>query len=189
MISDLIYKNKTIIGGILILIIVFGALLLIFARDKEKEEIKITKSQDSNIVIIDIEGAVNNPGIYKLEIGSLIQDAINLAGGLTDEADHDRIAKDINRAQELKNGQKIYLPPKSSVPQGSVSGTETSGMININTAGAEELDSLPGIGPAYAQRIIDYRVENGGFSSIEGIMEVRGIGEKTFEKIKDRITI
>jgi len=188
MILDFIYNKRTLIGGILILVILIGSGFLIFSFNN-KDEIQTEKPD--NEISIDIEGAVKNPGVYKIKEGSLIQDAINMAGGLGENADNELIAKDINRAEVLKNNQKILIPVKIETSQ-QVAGAETSaqnsGKININSASLEQLDSLPGIGPVYAQRIIDYRKKK-LYSSIEEIMEIQGIGEKTYLKFKDLITI
>lgn len=189
MITDFIYKHKTIIGLILVAIIVIGAGLLLYSSNRHNE--KIATELNVNEITVDIEGAVKNPGVYKLKEGSLIQDAINLSGGLSENADNELIAKDINRAEILKNNQKILIPTKIQASQ-EVAGTNTSiqnsAKININTATLEQLDTLPGIGPVYAQRIIDYRKKK-QFASLEEIMEIQGIGDKTFAKFKDLITI
>ncbi len=188
MLLDYIYQKRTLIGGILIGVIVIGAGVLLYSYNSREQ---ITTTQNQNEITVDIEGAVNNPGVYKLKDGSLIQDAINLAGGLSDRADNELMAKEINRADVLKNNQKILIPIKIEASQ-QVAGTETSAQnsdkININSATLEQLDSLPGIGPVYAQRIIDYRKKK-SFSSLEEIMEIQGIGEKTFAKFRDLITI
>ncbi|MCX6811918.1 MAG: helix-hairpin-helix domain-containing protein [Candidatus Berkelbacteria bacterium] len=187
MILDFIYKKRTLIGGLLILIILIGVGIILYSVNKNKEGIKTTSNETE--ITIDIEGAVKNPGVYKLKNGSIIQDAINVAGGFNETADNELASKDINRAEILKNNQKILIPFKTQIqatPQ--TAGETTSIKININTASLEQLDSLPGIGPVYAQRIFDYRKKK-PFSSIEEIMEIQGIGEKTFEKMKDQITI
>ena len=189
MILDFIYKKRTLIGGVLILIILIGAGLIIFSLNKNKEEIK---TADNNTeIIVDIEGAVKNPGVYKLKNGNIVQDAINAAGGLNENVDNDLMAKDINRAETLKNNQKLLIPILAHTSQ-QVAGTNTetvsAGKINLNTARLEQLDSLPGIGQVYAQRIIDYRKKK-QFSSTQEVMEIQGIGEKTYEKIKELITI
>jgi competence protein ComEA len=149
-----------------------------------------------------ITGAVVKSDVYFLPAGSIIKDAIAAAGGLTAEADPERI----NQALELKDQQQIHVPrlgetnPPPPVQGGStnseipskngetVPGSPT-GAINLNTATLEQLDSLPGIGPAIAQRIIDYREKVGKFTRIEDITEVSGIGEVTFAKIKDLIVV
>jgi competence protein ComEA len=152
-----------------------------------------------------VTGAVANSDVYFLPAGSIIKDAITAAGGFTADADPERI----NQALELQDQQQIHVPRQGeanapppiqggpTVPQlssspgagNSRSGSVTGGLININVATLEQLDTLPGIGPAIAQRIIDYRESSGGFKAVEDITEVSGIGEATLAKIKDLITV
>lgn len=182
---EYIYKHKTTIGIMLVIIIGLGAGLIIYSTERSKDNLAALEEKIE--LAIDVEGAIKNPGVYTLKNGSLIQDAINAAGGLLDSADNELLAKDLNRAEPLKNNQKINIPFKIEATS-QVAGEEISNKININTATLEQLDSLPGIGPVYAQRIIDYRKKK-SFSSLEEIMEIQGIGEKTFEKFKDLICI
>ncbi|UCC90054.1 MAG: helix-hairpin-helix domain-containing protein [Anaerolineales bacterium] len=133
--------------------------------------------------------------MYWLRPGSIVKDAIGAAGGAADDADLVRI----NLAQELHDQERLYVPRvgESDAPPPVTGGEPTppigelapSHKININTATAAELDTLPGIGPAFAQRIIDYRDANGPFQSIEEIILVSGIGNATYDKIKDLITL
>ncbi|MEA3459697.1 MAG: helix-hairpin-helix domain-containing protein, partial [Chloroflexota bacterium] len=134
-------------------------------------------------------GAVANPDVYTLPPESTIKDAVQAAGGPTEKADLNRI----NLAQRVHDEEHIYVPevgeerlPVTSQPS---SPGRVGGKVNINTATAEELETLPGIGPAFAQRIIEYRQEKGPFASIEDIEKVKGIGEATFEKLRDLITV
>jgi len=187
-------KYKNLIGIFLVILILIGTGILIWdIRKRPQEEIEISSNSPENgEIVVDVEGAIKKPGIYRLPCGSIVEDVLKKCGGLTKEADLVKIARDMNRAERLRDGQKLYFPFKGAVASsssGSGSGATTKGKININSAGLSQLDSLPGIGPAYAQRIIDWRVANGGFKSTEEIMEVSGIGEKTYEKIKDLITI
>lgn len=157
---------------------------------------------------VDVAGAVVNPGVYELFEEARVEDALNAAGGLAGDADRGWVDKNLNLATKLADGDKLYLPkvgetsaaPGASAPVltppaavGVVSGTDaptSCSRVNINTTSAGTLDEcLSGIGPAYAQSIIDYRESHGGFKTIEEIQEVRGIGPKTFEKIKDQITV
>jgi len=144
-------------------------------------------------VIIDIAGEVINPGVYELKNTDRIDDALVAAGGLSGEADRDWVEINLNKAEKLYDGQKIYIPKvgeseKLQVKSSSVLGTSSS-IIRINSASLEDLDKLNGVGPAIAQRIIDYRTTNGGFKSVEEIKLVPGIGDKMFEKIKNEIQL
>jgi len=149
-----------------------------------------------------ITGAVANSDVYFLPQGSIIKDAIEAAGGVTSEANIERV----NQALELKDQQQIHIPrigeenPPPAVQGGqnnldrsedndSDTTPTTNSLINLNTATLEQLDTLPGIGPVIGQRIIDYRENVGGFTAIEEIIQVSGIGDATFVKIKDSITV
>ena len=174
-------------------------------EDKEIEN-KISITEDKGKIVIYVAGAVKNEGIYELDENSRIADCIEKAGGLTDDAN----IKDINLAFVLEDGMKVYIPKNSEINEvkddtstyvskenGSTNtGTSTSkntsaksSKININTANQTDLETLPGIGPSTAQKIINYRKEKGKFSSIEDIKKVSGIGESKYSKIKDYITI
>lgn len=144
-------------------------------ENRESEEV-----ETSGYIFVDIDGAVKNPGVYQLETGDRVNDAIIMAGGLTEHAS----TKNLNKARKLSDGEKIYIPTEDEIESSS----NSSGLININTASISDLMSLPGIGEVYAQRIIDYRSTK-LFGSVEEIKNIQGVGEKTFEKIKDLITI
>lgn len=150
------------------------------------------------IVYVDIGGAVKNPQLAELPAGSRVEDAIEAAGGLTKDAD----LSEVNRAALLTDGEKIYIPAEGeetaavgaagggSSGGGSVSAAGiTSGRININTADEILLQQLTGVGPVTAQKIVDYREQHGKFRAIEELKNVSGIGEKTFEKMRDDVTI
>jgi competence protein ComEA len=134
-----------------------------------------------------VSGAVSRPDVYTLPPDSIIKDAMMAAGGPTEDADLDRI----NLASPVSDGQHVYVPRLGEVdlPVQPPSDQPAPGRkININTADLATLDTLPGIGPVIAQRILDHRQANGPFDRIEGVMDVPGIGEGTFEKIRDLIT-
>ena len=153
------------------------------------------RSLSDGTIFVDIGGAVKNPMLVELPDGSRVDDAIQAAGGLKQEAD----MSSINRAEFLLDGQKVYIPSLPMDEDGNVietasgggtsSEVSASGKVNINSADSEQLQTLNGVGPATAQKIIDYRQSNGSFTSIEDIKNVSGIGDKTFEKLKDDITI
>lgn len=145
-------------------------------------------SDEISLVLVDVKGAVHLPGVYQLEASSRVIDAINIAGGLREEA----VTKHINFAKELVDEMLIYIPVEGEeiveIPQESEAGGDNQ-KININTASASELETLSGIGPQKAQGIIQYREEEGNFQTIEELTNVSGIGEKTFEKLKDAIIV
>lgn len=148
--------------------------------NKDSKETELVKQKENIYIIVDVDGAVNKPGVYELNSGDRVIDAINMAGGFTESA----YTKSINKARVLVDGEKIYISTQDEYMIES----ETNNLININTASINDLMSLPGIGEIYAERIIDYR-KNKAYGSIEEIKNIEGIGDKTFEKIKDLITI
>ncbi|WP_177194335.1 helix-hairpin-helix domain-containing protein [Trichococcus palustris] len=149
------------------------------------------------IVVVDIKGAVQNPGVYQGDENMRVVDMIALAGGLLETAD-DRA---VNLAQRITDQMVIYIPTIGEDPGTVADGNEVSQQytgtegetgsekVNINTADAAQLQTLTGIGEKKAELIIAYRKENGSFQTIEDIMEVSGIGEKTFEGFKEAITV
>ena len=141
-------------------------------------------------IVVDIAGCIKNPGVYEIAEGKRLYEVIELAGGLTKEAD----TTQINQAEILYDGQKILIPEiveydSSSGNAGLSAAITSDGRVNINLADSSELQEIPGVGPATAEKIIRYRESNGRFVIIEDIKNVDGIGDKTFEKIKDMITV
>jgi len=172
----------------------------------EKAEIKLTTKnisvtptidiQVDNKVTIDVGGEVINPGVYTLDKEARINEALIVAGGLSAKADRDWVEKNLNKAEKLVDGQKIYIPNVGEALGDRVVGRDVlqnvstnsdNKIVRLNTATAEQLDTLSGIGPSIAQKIIDYRTKNGGFKNIEELKLVSGIGDKLFEKIKDNV--
>lgn len=157
-------------------------------------------TEDKEEIAVHITGEVKKQGIIYLEKGSRVADAIKKAGGETKNAD----LSQINLAYILQDGQKIYVPNKNEEISQYI--TEKSGnndteenttsnsnkedkKVNINTANQSELDQLPGIGPSIAQKIIEYREENGNFKNIQELQNVKGIGNAKYEEIKDNVTV
>jgi competence protein ComEA len=187
-----------LILGIVLLVIGIG--MNFKSNFLEKAEIKVTSKnisptpkvdiQVNNKVKIDIAGEVIKPGVYELNNGDRIIDALVMAGGLAAKADRDWVEKNLNQAEKLVDGQKIYIPKigEEIKVDNKILG-KTDSIIRLNTATIEDLDKLTGIGPAIAQRIIDYREKNGGFKDINELKLVSGIGDKLFEKIKDEIAL
>jgi competence protein ComEA len=135
---------------------------------------------------VSVDGAVSRPGDYALAPGSLVNDAVRAAGGPNDEADLEQI----NLAQELYDGQRVHMPRAGEVlPTPTPQGLSSDGRVDINLAGAALLETLPKIGPATAQNIIEYRETQGPFETIEQIQDVKGIGPATFEGLKDLIVV
>lgn len=177
-----------------------AGLVFFVSRAPSGEPIALMPAPTKEPIAVHVIGAVPRPGLYEFAEGARVQDAIDAAGGLLSSADVDSI----NLATLLEDGQQLNIPYKAgeeSSAGGGDTGLELPGatdepssdnggeLININTATLDELDSLPGIGPTIAQRIIDYREENGPFQQIEDIMNVSGVGPSTFDQIKDLITV
>lgn len=135
-------------------------------------------------IVVYVSGAVNKSGVVKLPQGSRVQDALLAVGGITGDADTAKI----NLAEKVKDGQHIHVPSAAIGVQGAMA-AQHDDKININQADVNELDKLPGIGPAMAAKIVEYREANGGFTAIEDLKKVKGIGEAKFNKIKDKITL
>jgi competence protein ComEA len=188
-------------------------ILLVAARRPPGQPVTLAEAPTPAPVRVYVLGAVATPGVYALPRGSIVEEALRAAGGALPNAD----LSGLNLAQALQDGDRVNvaevvptatpLPPTVTVGPGTPSptppptATETptpsrslslpvsGAKVNINTATLAELDTLPRIGPAIAQRIIDYRTANGDFKRIEDIQNVRGIGPATFEQLKDLITV
>ncbi|WP_125712742.1 helix-hairpin-helix domain-containing protein [Companilactobacillus kedongensis] len=136
--------------------------------------------------VVDIQGAVKSPGVYRLKTGSIVQEAIRLAGGLNENAD----TKQINQAQKVTDQMQIVVPAVGEVSSSTgTSGTDSKKQVNINTAKVEDFQSVTGIGPKKAEKIIAFREENGNFKDLKDLTKVSGIGDKTLESLKDQLTV
>ncbi len=188
--------------GMAVGLIILGGVWLLVDFQEQASDIQFYSVQEDSkedlAVMIDIRGAIKKPGVYELDSGSRLGEAVTAAGGYSEEADLGWVDLNLNMARELSDGEKIYIPKKGQEDhlRGVSSDDSSDGVIgqsqtfvNLNSASKADLETLPGIGPSFAQRIINYRQDNGGFKSIEEIQAVSGIGEKTFEKIKGQISI
>ena len=141
----------------------------------------------STVVVVDVVGAVRRPGLYRLEQGARIADAVSRAGGATPKAD---LAL-INLAALLADGEQVVVPGRgTAVPgatAGAAPGAPATGPVHLSTATLEQLDSLPGIGPVTAQKILDYRLKHGAFQSVDELDAVPGIGPKRLEQLRDLV--
>jgi competence protein ComEA len=184
-IKSVLYMVSGILFGLFV-----AALVWVVARNPAGEAVTLRPVPTEAPIIIHITGAVPRPGVYALPQGARVQDAISAAGGFLAEADK----TGINLARVLEDGEQIDIPfgvgASIVLPTPGVEVvTSSSELIDINTASQSELESLPGIGPTTAQKIIAYREENGPFARIEDIINVSGIGPGTFERIKELITV
>lgn len=181
-----------------LMFLVYGLMVLLGGFSSSKDIVfeaggEATESAKVKEIIVDVSGAVLKPGVYRLPFDARVQDALVAAGGLSEAADRGWVAKNLNLALKLKDGTKIYIPSSgesttrsASSGQASTTGsTGGTGLININTASEGELDSLPGIGPITAQKIINARP----FDSVEDLLNKKIVGSKVFEQIKEKITV
>jgi competence protein ComEA len=173
-----------VLGGLL-----SAGIILLVSSQPRGSAVELQPAPSAVPILVHVSGSVPNPGVYALPRSSRVQDAIQAAGGLLPEADE----QILNLAAPLKDGERVKVPsqrptaaplsPDSSAP------TTGSGLINLNWATQVELESLPGIGPEMAKRILDYRDQNGPFESIEAIQQISGIGPATFARLQDLITV
>lgn len=159
------------------------------AEEITKGEQKTSENSEASTIVIDVKGAVQTPGVYEISANARVHEIIEKAGGLSDQADEAAV----NLASSLEDGMVVYIPKigenKENPFQSTNEDKDSPKKININLATSEELQTLSGIGPAKAEAIISYREENGQFKSIEGLLEVSGIGEKSLEKLKEEVTV
>jgi competence protein ComEA len=156
-----------------------------------------TEPGDVSEVVVHVAGAVGAPGVHRLATGARVVDAVDAAGGALTEADLSRL----NLAAPLEDGQQVYVPRVGEVPPvvaGAADGSPTGGEqpgevdggpVDVNTATAGELEALPGVGPSIAQAIVAYREEHGRFSSVDQLIEVRGIGDARLEQLRPLVTV
>ncbi|QDZ16666.1 competence protein ComEA [Humibacter ginsenosidimutans] len=145
------------------------------------------------VLYVHVLGAVTHPGLYTLPTGSRVVDAVGAAGGMTHDADQ----SGVNLARQLSDGEQLIVPHVGETvtsPVGSANGAAgaggiAGGKVNLNTATETELETLPRVGPAMAAKILDWRTQNGRFTSVEDLMNISGVGQKTFDALKDQVTV
>ena len=187
-----------VIAVVLLLLVAVGGLLPKKEEAVEETEAVVTtvtaeKTEYSTtleaVIFVDIKGEVKKPGVYQMKAGDRVKDAIDAAGGLTAEADSQKV----NLAQRVEDQMVIVVPKigeegDAAIPAGATSKEASKeGKVNINTATVEELKTLKGVGEKKAEAIIEYRKKNGSFKTKEDLMKVRGIGKKLFESFEERI--
>ncbi|MBB5354552.1 competence protein ComEA [Anoxybacillus mongoliensis] len=188
------YERWIYIGSVVI-----GAIIWIVQQQEETpiqplplEQVEQQEQQEKQVeeqssVVVDVKGAVKRAGVYEVASTSRIYDVIQLAGGLTNEADETKV----NFAMKVHDEMVIYVPKKGEdiLVETASQTSSSSGKININTATIDQLQTLQGIGPAKASAIIAYREEHGPFQKVEDLLHVSGIGPKSLEKIKEQIVV
>ena len=160
------------------------------------EGVRVQAAGDA-LVVVHVAGEVHRPGVYRLRASDRVQDAVDLAGGATRRANLDGL----NLAAKLEDGRQIVVPRKGASAggvaataggapsEGGAGGGTSGGPVNLNTATAEQLDTLDGVGPTTAQKIIDYREQHGGFGSVNELDRIPGIGEKRMAALRDQVTV
>ena len=161
------------------------------SSEKEIKKEEKDESAEQDLITVDVKGAVKSPGIYDLPVGSRVHDAVQKAGGLTEEAD----SKSLNLAQKISDEALVYVPTKGEevasqqTGSGTTASTSKDKKVNLNKASLEELKQVKGLGGKRAQDIIDHREANGKFKSVDELKKISGIGAKTIEKLKDYVTV
>ena len=170
----------------------FQAEVVAVSKDSVSEkEVNKEEPLEQDLITVDVKGAVKSPGIYDLPVGSRVNDAVQKAGGLTEQAD----SKSLNLAQKVSDEALVYVPTKGEevasqqAGSGTASSTSKEKKVNLNKASLEELKQVKGLGGKRAQDIIDHRESNGKFKSVDELKNVSGIGAKTIEKLKEYVTV
>lgn len=190
---------RSLVAGAAVLGLVLGALWWLTRQAPPPVEATLplvdvstpvaTTSTTTGPVVVHVAGAVAVPGVHRLPPGTRVIDAVEASGGLTPDAD----AGAVNLAAALVDGSQVYVPRIGEVPPGppaSAGGRgEASGPVDLNTADATLLETLPGVGPATAAAIVDHRERHGPFATVEGLLEVRGIGEAKLEALRDLVRV
>ena len=195
------YRLQIFLVLIGIILLGFGAFLVKGGALSPSDEIEVLEDPsggEGEVIIVEVVGAINDPGVYQFLENDRIEDVLIAAGGVTDNADKEWMEKFLNRAAKITDGQKIYIPRENEQTDvlsaksedggqngSSTFGEENSDFINVNTATAKELDTLWGIGPVYAQKIIEYRP----YSTVEELLSKGVIKQNVYDRNKDKMTV
>jgi competence protein ComEA len=193
------YKVPLILGAVSISVIILSLVLLVKSTQtatpiqfRTSGDTQGTVSASLKSLVVDVEGAVGKPGIYTLSAGARVEDAIQAAGGVANTADEEYIAKNINRAMKVADGMKVYIPVigETSHNLGTVVATpgtssQNGVFVSVNMASKDQLDSLAGVGPVTAQKIIDNRP----YQTLEDLVTKKAIGPSLFEKLKNSLSL
>ncbi|WP_349862407.1 helix-hairpin-helix domain-containing protein [Leifsonia sp. WHRI 6310E] len=206
--ADPVARRRLRLGAGAAIVLLLGAfavaiLVSVFAQQGSEVEVPPAHSSPSATgagaeavdgageLFVHVSGAVASPGLVTLAAGARVVDAIAAAGGFTPDGD----PAGVNLARLVSDGEQLVVPREGEVPPAGVvgggvsAGGAAAGLVNLNTAGQAELETLPRIGPALAQRILDWRAANGRFSATTDLLKVTGIGDKVFEGLKDRVSV
>ncbi|MBI4999740.1 ComEA family DNA-binding protein [Candidatus Gottesmanbacteria bacterium] len=185
-IQDLLSFYKIPLIFALLGVFLLGGAVVLWQSQRQTARITFTQeATESAMIKADIEGAIVNPGVYQLLSGSRIQDLLIVAGGLAGDADREWVNKNLNLAAKVLDGGKIYVPKTGEIGElGGLGSEKITGKISLNSASPSELDTLPGVGPVTAQKIIDNRP----YQTTEELLSKKIVGKSTFEKIKDKIS-
>jgi competence protein ComEA len=206
---DTIVERARVVGpgrvaaamGVALVVALVGFVLLRPAAADRPPELDLPRASSASAapdvtaaaatLVVQAAGAVTRPGVYRLSTGARVDDLVAAAGGLATDADPDRV----NLAARLTDGEKVYVPrvgeslPADSAAEGAGSSTAPSAPVDLNTASVTELDALPGVGPATAQAIVDYRTQHGPFRSVDDLLDVRGIGPAKLDAIRPLVSV
>ena len=190
--SDLHYSTVQKRGLAIIALLVLALSALFVTRGSSQEVVEQLPAVTMDVMdampqllVVDVAGAVANPGVYSLPLNSRVVEAIKAAGGLRKGAD----TSDINQARILKDGEQIYVYPAASKVVGTRPTVRKNGPVMINRATVKDFESLDGIGPVLANRIMTYRKINGPFTAIEDLLKVPGIGQSKFAQFKEKLRV
>lgn len=193
--EEFVFRFRVQITLLLIgLALAAGGIFLALQTKSPQFEVVEENTSNSGELMVEVSGAVNSPGVYELASEGRVKDAIEAAGGLTDEADIKWVERYLNKASYITDGQKIYIPQTGEASANNQDGdttisnvlsSQSGSAVNINTASVEELDKLKGIGPVYAQKIIDNRP----YSSVEELLMKKAITQKIYDDNRDLLTV